>query len=242
MEKSLTVEIWSDLICPWCWIGKRRLERALAAFPQREQLRIVHHPYRLHPARSASATPQPVETLLATHYGLSPQQVRSQLQQIERTAAGEGLQMRLGGSLIGDTLHGHRLVQFAATLGQQEVMLERLYRAYFSEQQSLYNRDSLLALAIEAGLPGDAAAAVLDGTQFTTQVEDSQSRAHSMGARGVPLFLIGGRHAVSGAQSAEHFTAVLQRAWEEAIPISTATADGVCDDNGCTIPDTRGRT
>lgn len=237
MTTPLRIEIWSDLICPWCWIGKRRLEKALAAFPQRDQVRIVHLPYRLHPARTPYAAPQPVEALLASVYGMTPQQARAQLEQVERLGAAEGLDMRLTGSVVGDTLHGHRLVQFAATLGQDEVVLERLYRAYFSEGRSVFDRDGLLAIAVDAGLPHDAAAAVLNSTQYAAQVDDAQARAQGMGVRGVPMFLIGGRLAISGAQSTEHFTAALNQAWQQQpTTIVTSSTAGRCDDQGCELP------
>jgi predicted DsbA family dithiol-disulfide isomerase len=233
--QPLTVEIWSDLICPWCWIGKRRFERALAGFAARDKVQIIHHPYRLAPGAAA----QPIEQALAERYRLSPAQIRTQLQQITHTAAAEGLEFQLDGTALGDTLHAHRLVQFATTLGLQEAMIERCYRAYFSERRSIFSNDELQQLATDVGLPRDAAAAVLDSDRYAAEVLASQQRAHELGARGVPLFVIGGRHAVSGAQSPEHFAAALNLAWTETAATTEPDNGDVCGSDGCIIPQSR---
>lgn len=232
MSKSLTVEIWSDLICPMCWMGKRRFERALAAFPHGDRVHVVHRAFRLQPG---ALPPQPVEQMMARRFG-SAADVSTMLKGVEQAAAGEGLTYHLSGTLVGDTLDAHRLMQLAAAKGVQAQAIERFYRAYFTEGLSLFDRETQLRLAKEAGLDRAAAAAVLDGDAYLAEVEADQRRAQALGANGVPFFLIGGRLAVTGAQPSETFLAALTKAWDATpAPVPQAEAAEICGPDGCPL-------
>ncbi|MFA5629973.1 MAG: DsbA family oxidoreductase [Porticoccaceae bacterium] len=207
MRKTITVEIWADLICPWCWIGKRRFERALADFAHRDQVEVIHRAFRLMPGQS----PRPVDDLLGQRVGAA--RATAIREQTESEAATEGLTYRLAGTLAGDTLDGHRLVKLATAQGLQEAAIERFYRAYFSEQEPLFDRETLLRLGAEIGLDRAVCAAVLDSSDHVATIEDDQRRVRAHGSNGVPFFLIDGRLGVSGAQPADVFRAALEEAW-----------------------------
>ena len=154
--------------------------------------------------------------------------------EIERAAAAEGLRYDPAGAQAGDTLDAHRLVLFAASQGRQPQTVERFHRAYFSEHASLFDRETLIALAVDAGLERDGARSVLDGAAHTQEALVDQVRAQSLGAGGVPFFLIDGRVAASGAQSPRHFFSALTQAWDQAARVSEpeddapASAPDVC--------------
>jgi predicted DsbA family dithiol-disulfide isomerase len=208
VSAPLTIQLWSDLICPFCWIGERRLEQALESFAGRDQVHIVYRSFRLMPG----VKPHPVETMLAQRYGTGPEQVAQMHAQVTNMAAEMGLTYKLAGTLTGDTLDGHRLAQFARTQDMQREVVHRLYRAYFSEHQSLFDRDTLLRLAVEAGLERNAAADVLAGDSYSANVEADERAARSLQANGVPFFVIGDRVRVSGAQPTGQFLAALNSA------------------------------
>jgi predicted DsbA family dithiol-disulfide isomerase len=229
MKRTMPVEIWSDLICPWCWIGKRRFERALADFVHRDQVRLVHRAFRLTPGLS----PEPLEAFMQRRLGSSAQFSAMQAE-VQRAAAAEGLRYDPAGAEMGDTLDAHRLVLFAAPQGRQPQTVERLHRAYFSEHASLFDRETLIGLATDAGLERDGALAVLDGAAHTQEALVDQVRAQSLGAGGVPFFLIDGRIAVSGAQTPGRFLSALTQAWDLAARVpepedeASTSAPDVC--------------
>lgn len=228
-DGKLTVEIWSDVICPWCWIGLSRLKNAIGTFEHAGQVAITHHSFRLMPG----ARPRPVEEVIAAKMGLPAHQASSVFRQVEQVASSEGLNYRLAGTLTGDTLDAHRLIKLAQTQGRGSDMLERLYRACLSEQVSVFERDSLLALALEVGLDRNEAAASLDGDRFRADVEADQRGLQALGGNGVPFFLIGGKVAVSGAQPKETFLHALRKGWD-ARPMDFAEG-GVCGPDGCIV-------
>jgi predicted DsbA family dithiol-disulfide isomerase len=205
MTAPLTIQLWSDLICPFCWIGERRLERALESFPQRDQVQIVYRSFRLMPG----VDPHPVEAMLQRRYGMAGEQLKQMHTQVEQMAAEVGLDYKLAGTLTGDTLHGHRLAQFARTQGLQKAVIQRFYRGYFTEHESLFDRETLLRLAVEAGLERNAAAAVLESDDYAGDVVTDERTAQALRANGVPFFFMGDRVAVSGAQPPEQFLTAL---------------------------------
>ncbi|WP_175770658.1 DsbA family oxidoreductase [Burkholderia anthina] len=230
---TLTVEIWSDLICPWCWIGKRRFDEALAAFAHAEHVEVVLRAYRLMPGHPV----EPVEAMLAGKYRMSSAQVDQMLRQVTDAAASVGLNYDLPGTLAGDTLDAHRLVKLAETTGRAHALTERLYRAYFCEHGSLFDHAALLDFAVEAGLERSAAEAVLRGDAYRDEVEADIALAGQIGGRGVPLFVFGGRYAVSGAQPADVFTQALDQAWRDGgIVELTGDAAAACGPDGCELP------
>ena len=211
----MRIDIWSDIVCPWCYIGKRRFERALAGFEYRDAIEIVHRSFQLDPV-SPRGTVRNHRDALMSKYGLSESQADATQTRMERTAADEGLEFRLVGGVTGNTFDAHRLLHLAQHRGIQGAVLERLYRAHFTEQRSIFDEESLVALAAEAGLDAAEAMGVLRGDAYADAVAADLREARGHGVGGVPYYLFDHRQAVSGAQPAELFTKALTRAWTDA--------------------------
>jgi len=211
----MRVDIWSDLVCPWCYVGKRRFERALASFPHRDEVDLVHRAYLLYAASPRGATVDRRDMLM-TKYRLSRDQADAMNAGMVRTAAAEGLDYHLEGGLTGNTFDAHQVVHLARDRGRKEDVLERLYRAFFTEQRSIFDHASLVGLGAEAGLDGDEVARVLREDAYGKAVEADLEQARAIGVNGVPFFVLDGRYAVSGAQQSDVFAGALSRAWAEA--------------------------
>jgi predicted DsbA family dithiol-disulfide isomerase/mRNA-degrading endonuclease toxin of MazEF toxin-antitoxin module len=197
---QMKVEIWSDVVCPWCYIGKRRLETALDGFD--EEVEVVWRSFELDPG----APRKPEEALdeaLAAKYGMTLEQARDMMGQMTRTAAGEGLEFDFSRAQRGNTLDAHRLLHFAAERGVQAEMKERLLRAYLTEGRAISDPAELAALAGEVRLDVDEVAEMLDGDAFTDAVRRDGLRARELGVRGVPFFLIDEKIGIPGAQPPE---------------------------------------
>ena len=207
----MRVDIWSDIVCPWCYVGKRRFERALAQFERKASVTVVHHSFQLNPAAPRDRTSDRREMLMRK-YRLTPRQVEEMDARMRETAAAEGLDYHLDGTVTGNTAGAHQLVHLAHDHGCQDAMLERLYRAYFVDQQSVFDQDSLVALAAETGLDQTEAAAALRDERYAASVGRDLDAAQQLGITGVPFFVVDGRLGVSGAQSPEVFLDVLNRA------------------------------
>lgn len=216
----MRIDIWSDLVCPWCYIGKRRLEDALSGFEHRDQVEIVHRSFQLNPSAPAGTTSRRRDMLMAK-YGWSLAEAEAMDARMEATAAGDGLEYHLSAvGLTGSTFDAHRLVHLARDRGRQDEAVERLFHAYFTEQRSLFDQQTLAALAVEAGLDADEVKAVLSGDRYADAVRTDLQEAQALGATGVPFFVIDHRYAVSGAQPAHIFIGALSRAWAEGQPSS----------------------
>jgi predicted DsbA family dithiol-disulfide isomerase len=212
---TVEVEIWSDVVCPWCYLGKRRFEQALASFEHRDKVQVTYRSFQLDPSAPARSTSPTVE-MLAQKYGMNAAEAEQAQRQMEERAAADGLTFRMSGLRSGNTRDAHRLLQLAKASGQQEQLMERLQRAYFTEQVSIFDHESLTRLAVEAGLDRDDVAQVLDSDQYADHVDTDQAMAQVLGATGVPLFVIDRRYGISGAQPPRTITSVLERAWAEA--------------------------
>ena len=231
-RQKMTVEIWSDLICPWCSIGLSRFDKALAAFPENDSVEVVHRAFRLAPG----AKTELVVDVIPRKYGLPPSQASSMFDRVEEAARDEGLDFHLARNLHGDTKDGHRLVQYAATVGKQREVVERFYHAYFTENISLFDHVKLLDLAVEAGLDREAARTVLESDSFGDVVEADQRTVQGYGVSGVPFYVIGGRFGISGAQETKVFAQALRQAWDEGAELADATSAEVCGPEGCERP------
>jgi predicted DsbA family dithiol-disulfide isomerase len=211
----MRVEIWSDVVCPWCYLGKRRFERGLAAFEHRDKVTVVYRSFELDPGAPTDAT-EPTAEVLASKYGMTPAQAQDAQQQMEQRAAADGLEFRMSDLRSGNTRNAHRLLHLAEERGRQPELVERLHRGYFSEQRSVFDPASLSQLAVEAGLDAEEVADVLRGDRYVEAVETDEATAQALGATGVPFFVIDRRYGISGAQPAEAITQTLQRAWSDA--------------------------
>ena len=208
----MRIDVWSDLVCPWCYIGKRRLEHALAQMPDAPPAEIVFRSFQLNPAAPKEQTSKRREYLKAK-YGWSDTQAAKIDRDMEARAAGDGLEYHLSDAgLTGNTYDAHRLVHLAQERGVQEQAVERLFRAYFTEQRSLFDRDSLLPLAVDAGLDAGDARRVLDGNDYGDAVEKDLADARMLAVTGVPFFVFDQRLGLSGAQPVEVFIDAIQQA------------------------------
>jgi predicted DsbA family dithiol-disulfide isomerase len=207
----MRVDIWSDLVCPWCYVGKRRFEKALERFDHRADVEVVHRSFQLNPAAPRDRTSDRREMLMQK-YRLSPAQVEEMDARMTQVAAAEGLEFQLQGTVTGNTFDAHQLVHLGRERGMQDPVVERLYRAYFTEQRSLFTPESLVDLAADAGLDRDEAADVLRSNRYAEAVAADIATARRLGATGVPLFVADDRYGISGAQAPEAFLEVMQRA------------------------------
>jgi predicted DsbA family dithiol-disulfide isomerase len=206
------IDIWSDVVCPWCYLGKRRLEKALASFEGRGDVTIAHRSFQLDPTRPKGETSSR-RTMLMSKYRLSEDRVREMDHNMETMAAAEGLEYHLtekGQS--GNTLDAHRLVHLAASHDREDQMLERLYKAYFTDQRSVFDVESLVSLAVEEGLDATEVREALESDRYVDAVRRDLEEARMLGVTGVPFFVIDRRYGISGAQATEVFTRALAMA------------------------------
>ena len=206
------IDIWSDVVCPWCYLGKRRLEKALASFEGRGDVTIAHRSFQLDPTRPKGETTSR-RTMLMSRYRLTEDRVREMDHNMETMAAAEGLEYHLtekGQS--GNTLDAHRVVHLAASHDRGDQMLERLYKAYFTEQRSVFDVESLVSLAVEEGLDATEVREALESDRYVDAVRRDLEEARMLGVTGVPFFVIDGRYGISGAQATEVFTRALAMA------------------------------
>ncbi len=221
----MDVEIWSDIACPWCYVGKRRLETALALFEHRDEVRLSWRSFELDP----DAPPErggDRATRLADKYGLSVERAREMEQQMTETAAAEGLDFRFDIARSGSTFDAHRVVHLAADHGLQDAMKERLLHAYFTEGQLVSDHATLVRLARELGVPGDATRETLTGERYAAQVREDEQLAVQLGIRAVPTFVIDRSIGASGAQPPDALLELLCQGWgsHEGVP---ALAGGI---------------
>jgi predicted DsbA family dithiol-disulfide isomerase len=205
---NMRIDIWSDLVCPWCYVGKRRFERALAAFARPDEVEVVHRAYLLY-ASSARGMTFDRRDMLMTKYRMTQDQADALNVRMERTAAAEGLDYHLKGGVTGNTFDAHQVVYLGRDRGRQDAVLERLYHAFFVEQRSIFAHESLVALGAEAGLDAEDVARVLRDNAYATAVEADLEEALAIQVKGVPFFVFDGRYAVAGAQQADVFTQAL---------------------------------
>jgi predicted DsbA family dithiol-disulfide isomerase len=208
----MDIHIWSDIVCPWCYLGKRRFEHALALFDHRDDVRVTHRSFQLDPSRPRHQTINR-RAMLKSKYQLSDQQVLDMDARMERLADIEGLEYHLtDAGLTGNTLDAHQLLHLGKAHGIQDTVIERLYRAYFTEQRSVFDRESLVTVAKEAGLEETEVRDALERDAYADAVTADIREARSLGVSGVPFFVIG-RYGVSGAQSADVFAEALSTAF-----------------------------
>ena len=213
----MRIDIWSDIVCPWCYVGKRRFEKALAAFEHRGDVDIVHRSFQLDPGAPRGTTVDRRQAL-QQKYGWSTIQAQEMDARMIATASAEGLDYHLAGGVTGNTMDAHQVVHLGQQRGLQDAVVERLYRAHFTERRSIFDRESLTALAAEAGLDAAETADVLARDAYVEAVKADNAEARSLGCNGVPFFVLDHRLGVSGAQPAEVFADALSRAWARADP------------------------
>lgn len=211
----MEVEIWSDVVCPWCYIGRRRFEAALGAFEHRDRVHVTLRSFELEPSAPRSRDLDGV-THLAQKYGVSVEQARAMQQNVVDLATGEGLELRFDIARRGNTFDAHRLLHLAAERGLQWELNERLMRGYFSEGVPIGEPAALERLATEAGLPAEDVREVLDSDRYGEDVREDERTAAAFGISGVPFFVLDRSLGVSGAQPSEVLGELLHRGWSAA--------------------------
>jgi predicted DsbA family dithiol-disulfide isomerase len=239
----MRIEIWSDVVCPWCYIGKRRLERAVevSGIPA-DQLEIVWHSFQLDP----SAPRVPVETVaesLGRKYGGGAESGLAMVERVEAVAAEEGMTWRHRESLRVSTVDAHRLLHLALETGGPELqgrLKEALLAAYFERVANVADADTLTRIAGEVGLDTDRVREVLAGDEYAAAVDRDTAEAVALGATGVPFYVIDRKYGIPGAQPVDTFVQVLERAWSDAHPkldLVPANRGGgeSCGPDGCAV-------
>ena len=236
----MRIEVWSDVVCPWCYIGKRRLESALAAFPHRDEVEVVYRSFELDPSAPQHGHERTLATL-ARKYGRGEDEMRAMMQNVVETAAEEGLAFRLFDNVHTRTVDAHRLLHLALATGGaglQRELKEALLAAYFVRAENVGDHDVLRAEAVGVGLDPVRVDEVLAGADYTDEVEADIAQARAYGATGVPFFVVDQRYGLSGAQPAEVFSQLLDQAWAESHPgLEVVGAPGAeaCGPDGCAI-------
>ena len=229
----MKIEIWSDIVCPFCYIGKRRIEAALAKFPHADHVEIQWRSFELNP----DYVPLPgrsVHASLAEKKGISEGQARQMGNQMTQTAAELGLHYDFNKAVPANTFQAHQLLHLATRHGINNVAKERLFRAYYTEGQDLNDLEVLVQLAAEVGLDAAEARATLQAGTYADAVRYDEYQAQQINVRGVPYFVFEDKYAVSGAQPTELFSEVLDTVWREANPLVTVGAEGAaCGPEGC---------
>lgn len=232
---ELRIDVWSDIACPWCAVGKRRLERALKEFPHAAHVKVLWRAFELDPAAPKERDPSVSHAeRIAKKYGMSVEQAKRSSDHLREIGRAEGLTFDFDHIRSGNTFDAHRLIHLGRERGLQAAVQERFLRAYFEEAALMSDHPTLVRLAAEAGLDEREAADVVSSDTYAREVRADEAQAHELGINGVPCFVFDERFAVSGAQSPQVMLSALHHAWSEGERASEETTEGaVCEPEGC---------
>lgn len=208
----MTVEVWADFVCPWCYIAEARFGAARALFPHRDEVRVTRRSFELDPDSPRMSGQTPVQMLTAK-YHVSPEQAAAMEERVSGLARAEGLRMHADRA-VANTSDAHRLLRLAAAAGKAEALTTRLYHAHFEGRLAIDDPTVLAAIAAEVDLDPSQTRDVLTNGRYREEVAEDRREAHAMGATGVPLYVLDRKYAVSGAQAADVFLEALTQAWE----------------------------
>jgi predicted DsbA family dithiol-disulfide isomerase len=228
----MEIEIWSDIACPWCYVGKRRFETALDRFEHRDEVTVRWRSFELDPDAPAQRTGDRAQRL-ADKYGMTLEQAQAAERQLTEVAAGEGLDFRFDIARSGNMFDGHRIVHLAAAHDLQDAMKERLLRAYFTEGELIGDHDTLVRLAVEVGLDGGEVGATLASDRFADEVRGDELDAQRLGISAVPTFIVDRAIGASGAHPPEALLDLLRQGWERGRPVPVVTGGEACGPDGC---------
>lgn len=234
----MKIEVWSDFVCPFCYVGKRRLEESLDTF--KHDVEIEYKSFELDPEADVEMNMNVYE-LLSKKYGTSIEQAKNMSKGVMEQGAQAGIQFNFDDSIPTNTFDAHRLAKFAASKGLEASMAESLFKAHFIEGRHIGDKETLLSISESIGLDLVEVKEILSGSHFSEDVRFDESEARQLGVQGVPFFVINRKYAISGAQPAEVFESTLQKVWEEEnshSPLQTLAGESgmQCDDNGCQVP------
>ena len=208
----MIIDVWSDVVCPWCFIGKRRLEKALTSFEHKDEIVIRHRAFQLQPDAKEVV---PTGKHLAEKYRVSEDQVKEMQANVCAVAYGEGLCYNLDDTLSGNTFDAHRLLLYAATINKQDELLEAMYSSYFEKSLPLFSHQDICSVAESVGISAVDVMKVLESDQYTNEVLADRDLASQLGATGVPFFVVDMKYGISGAQPLEAFVETINAAWNE---------------------------
>jgi predicted DsbA family dithiol-disulfide isomerase len=208
----MRVDIWSDVICPWCYVGKARFEKALDSFAHRDEVEVIYHSFELDPS-SPRGQRESNLTMLSKKFGKSPAEALALDDQVGSLARAEGLGFD-SGRPVGNTFDVHRVLHLGLDRGVQQALLGAVNEAYFAQARDVFDRDVLTEVAVGAGLNADEVGKVLDGDAYEDDVRQDESQARQIGISGVPFFVFDMALGASGAQPAELFASALNQAWD----------------------------
>ena len=233
---SMKIEIWSDVACPWCYIGKRRFETALAEFEHRDSVEVKWRSYQLDPTLPEHYDGTELE-YLSTRKGLAPQQVAQMFQHVTEQAKGEGLDYRFDSVVVANSFTAHRLIHLAAAHGKQDEAKERLLSDHFEHGKDIGSREYLTSLALDLRINRDEVEELFTTDKYAADVRSDFEEGRALGISGVPFFVIDRKFGLSGAQPAETFAAALSEAWEAANPLVlvNSTDGDACGPDGCQV-------
>jgi predicted DsbA family dithiol-disulfide isomerase len=198
----MIIDVWSDIVCPWCFIGRRRLQKAIANHGASQDITVRHRAFQLQPDISGVV---PTAEHLAQKYRIDKTKVAEMQANVCSIADGEGLCYNLENTLSGNTADAHRLILWAETIGRGDDLLEALYSAYFEKSRSVFSHEDLLAIAQEIGIDRASASALLASDEYRERIQEDQALASSLGANGVPFYVVDMKFGISGAQPQELF-------------------------------------
>jgi predicted DsbA family dithiol-disulfide isomerase len=206
----MRVDIWSDVICPWCYVGKARFEKALSSFAHRDEVEVVYHSFELDPGYPKDSH-ETTFAMLTRKYGMSAADARAAESRVAGLAAAEGLGFHPERP-VGNTFDIHRVLHLGLAKGVQAELLDAVNEAYFGQGRQVFDRDVITEIAAGAGLDGAAAGDVIDGDAYAEEVRQDELQARDLGVSGVPFFVFDMALGVSGAQPTEMFASALQQA------------------------------
>ncbi len=228
----MNVEIWSDIACPWCYVGKRRFEAALERFEHAAEVQVTWRSFELDPTAPATRSESGAEHL-AEKYGFSLEQALEMERHMTETAAEDGLDFRFDRLRSGNTFDAHRLLHFASGLELQDALKERFMRAYLTEGELMSDHGTLRRLAVEVGLPEADVMDVLASDRFAEDVCADEQAAASFGASAVPFFVVDRAVGASGALPPDAMLQLLQQGWDAKPRIAVVTGGEACGPDGC---------
>lgn len=228
----MKIEIWSDFACPFCFIGKKRFDTALASFPHKEQVEVIYKSYQLNPNAPKVVTQSSYESFAKSHNS-TVEQTKQRFKMITESAKTVGLHFDFDKVQMTNTFDAHRVAKYAMSLGQTSIV-ERLMSAYFEEGLNIADHETLIDIASSFGLDSTSVKSMLDSTNFTEDVKKDIQEARQIGVQGVPFFVINRKYGVSGAQDSTYFLQALNQIWsEEPIRILKEETTGYCEDDHC---------
>ena len=238
VAEGMKIEIWSDVACPWCYIGKRRFETALDAFPHKDSVEVQWRSYQLDPTIPEHYDGTEL-SYLSDRKGMDPAQVAGMFEHVAAQAKAEGLNYTFDNIVVANSFNAHQLLHLAAAHGKGDDVKEALLSAHFEHGEDIGSREFLVRIGTAAGISAEDVNEALDTDKYADDVRNDFAEARALGVSGVPFFVLDRKYGISGAQPAEVFSQALEEAWKEANPLTMVNAGGTdaeaCGPDGCAI-------